>query len=78
MKLAITSSQTILQKGMCKQQLHHHLQMYALLFLHLFLTLLPYTNICIDINGPLNAEAQNKVPPLLPSWHHPWLNFIFV
>ena len=43
MKLTITSSQTILQKGMCKQQLHHHLQMYALLFLHLFLTLLPYT-----------------------------------
>ena len=45
MKLAITSSQTILQKGMCKQQLHHHLQMYALMFLHhlYFLTLLlPY------------------------------------
>ena len=40
--LTITSSQTILQKGMCKQQLHHHLQMYALMFLHHFLTLLPY------------------------------------
>ena len=43
MKLAITSSQTILQKEMCKQQLHHHLQMYALMFLyitslHYFLT----------------------------------------
>ena len=25
MKLAVTSSQTILQKGMCKQQLHYHL-----------------------------------------------------
>ena len=31
----------ILQKGMCKQQLHHHLQMYALVFLHCFLTSLP-------------------------------------
>ena len=45
MKLAITLSQTILQKGMCKQQLHHHLQVYALMFLlyitslHYFLTL---------------------------------------
>ena len=42
MKLTITSSQTILQTGMCKQQLHHHLQMYALMFLNHFLTLLPY------------------------------------
>ena len=39
-KLAITSSQTILQKGMCKQYIHHHLQMYALMFLHHFLTYL--------------------------------------
>ena len=42
MKLAITSPQTILQKGMCKQQLHHHLQMYGLIFLDHFLTSLPY------------------------------------
>ena len=38
-KLTIISSQTILQKGMCEQQLHHYLQIYALMFLHL---LLPY------------------------------------
>ena len=61
MKLALTSSQTILQKGMCKQQLHHHLQMYALLFLHLFLTyfLTHVLHACMH-NGRLLAVSTSS------------------
>ena len=30
-----------------RSQLHHHLQMYALMFLHHFLTLLPYNTLIV-------------------------------
>ena len=55
MKLAIISSQPI-TKGVCKQPLHHYLQMYALMFLHHFFTL--HTSSCFEACGVQRFHSQ--------------------